>query len=624
MALCANHHPLHPQAPNDRPQAQTRHSRLRLPALLVFWCGLVGAPACGDDTPPPGADAGVPDTRLRILDTGDDLGLSYNERMTLRVRYENDLGEVLAGEPVEFSLVATGVEEDTVGSTLSLATAVTDSEGVASVDLVAGPENASFRVAVDARDAPTQFFFIEISDGGFARLRITPVHDGWRAMDGFSRIEVRLYRPSQVTCAELNIDEPPVSFSPVRSLDGFGGTVEYQNVAAGQPQIVVAWAQIGESNARSAYGCVDIGTGQLPTGTVEFAVVMSDRALRAEDAPVRTRFDLSDVVAYVRAVGADRSWRHLACPAGPGQLLLDCTLDALVADGNLDCRPEADSSLSMAIEARRGAKAADGCRPANDAGGEPALDQMVTDAVAAGGQFPIGESLATLLTARTEIAAGFILETRLSTLANNGTESALSHRLAVAEVVLTDGESSVIELFESSRPVVLQSPVASTWQGPHAVLSEHEFTLRYGQVAAQAFTELALQPAGVADRADTLGTLLADSVDDASTQGCEALSEIVCTDIGQSSQCLSAACAQGAAALDGRLTGWWRIMAADGSDFQMAGSLFAVDDDGDLAIETWSPPQAGTDPPWSANMTLLDGTVVPTSGTLDVEATVPP
>ena len=97
---------------------QTSH---RLLWALVLVLGV----ACGDDVPQ-GTDATEPNTVL-IIETppGDDLGLGHNERITLRVRYQNQGGARLSGEVVEFALVATGDGEDTAGSALSATDATT-------------------------------------------------------------------------------------------------------------------------------------------------------------------------------------------------------------------------------------------------------------------------------------------------------------------------------------------------------------------------------------------------------------------------------------------------------------------------------------------------------------------
>lgn len=554
-----------------------------------------------------------------IDDMPNELGLGYNERVTLQVRYETEEGEPLGAETVEFSLVATGVE-DTVGSTLSAASATTNEQGVATVDLVAGAENASFRVAIDAPYAATAFVIVEISDGGFAQVRITPVHIGWRPVESFTRVDVRLYRPSEVSCAQLDIDTlSSMSSTPARTLDGFGGTVEYPYVSAGQARVVVAWARVADSASRSAVGCVDIAPGQLLPGAVEFAIVMDDRQLLADRAPVRTRYDLNAVADHLRALGADRPWQVLEeCDAGLGQLLLDCTLDALVPDGQLDCQPGADSGLALAVAARRGPADVDGCRPLMDGEGAPALDALVSDAVVAGDGFPHGDALTAVLAARTDIAAGFTLESQMSissgSASGGGGTSLVRHELVAARAALTSGESVAVELLASARPVVIQDAVATAWDGPHAELAEHRFTLRYGQVAADAFAHLGLETAGVSARADSLGQLLSESISHGMFTGCQGLSQLVCTDIGQSGGCLVSACEEGAQALDQRFGDWWRMQTVDGYDLAMSGSLTGVDDDGDRLVEHWLP--GAGQPAWSATMWLADGSAVPIAAAL--------
>ena len=552
----------------------------------------------------PGADAIAPNNVLLIQEPpGDDLGLGHNEQITLQVRYQTQTGERLPDESVEFSLVATGDGEDTVGSILSAARATTDGQGLASVELVAGAQDGSFRVSVDARDAPTAYFYIAIADGGFTSLRIAPVHEGWRAVEAFTQVEVRLYRPSQLTCAELDIDELPASLSPPRTLDGFGDAVEYQNVATGQAPVVVAWSQAHDSEVRSAFGCVEIAAGQLPTGLVELDVVVADRSVMANRAPVRSTFDLAAVDAHLDVVGANRPWQILGCPLGPGHLLLDCAVDAEVGDGALDCRPTGDSGLSQAIEERRGVLQPDGCRADQDAQGQPSLEQLLTDAVAAGGSFPVAAGLDELLAIRRDIAGTLVLDTQLTILS----EGSVEHGLATLSVTTRTGAQFALDLGATSRPVLVQRPVSASRQGAGITLADHGFTLRYGAFGAQAFAELALTPLGLAGQADALGSALAASAQ-ATSAGCTAVSELVCAEIGQNDQCLRPSCEQGVLALDGLMSEWWRAMAADGLDFRLAGTLVVRDDDGDLQLESLEVAPEGQGVPWAATLTLTDGT----------------
>lgn len=576
--------------------------------VLVWMLGIVVG--CGDEIPP-ATDAGEPNKRLVILTPpGDDPGLSYNERVTLQVRYENDLAESVSGEPVEFSLTADGPGEDTAGSTLSASSAIANADGVARVDLVAGAQDATFRVSVEARDAPTQYFYVEISDGGFARLRITPVHEGWRSLSSFGEVQVRLYRQSQVRCADLNIDELPLSLSPPRSLDEFGGTLEFQSVGAGRAQTVVAWAQAFGAQARVSMGCVELGAEQLPPGLIEFQLVVSDRPLLADDAPVFTSFDLSPIVEQLAQMNAFRPWRVLVCDAGPGQLLLDCAIDALVDDGDVDCVIAGASDLADRIAARRGQLDESGCRALEDEQGGASLDAEVSVLIAQGEYFPVEDALEVVLGIRDDIDRGFALDSRLTTLGDHVFE----HRLHALRAVTGSGEMFDLELAATDRPVLVQRPLTASWRAPVFTLTTHAFTARYGAFKRRAFTALALAPLGLEKRATSLGSALAASVVADPLSGCAALSEHVCSGALESADCLLAACEQGALALDAALTAWWRAFDIDGFDLSIAGSLRARDDDGDRVIEAVE--QAADGEPWTATITTVSGDVVALPGRL--------
>jgi hypothetical protein len=594
--------------------------------LFFSWFLVVitlGTPGCGDDvTTDP--DAGDVNARLDILDPpGDAIGLTHGGRVTLRVRYARERGEVIAGAPVRFAMIATGTGESPAGSVLSADTAQTDSLGVARVDLVAGAQDTSFRVSVDARDAPTQYFYVTVAEGGFAKLYITPVHQGWRATEAFSRIEVRLYRAQILHCADLDVEAPPDSLSPPRSLSGFGGTVNYLNVTAGQPHTLVAWAHIGvgpdpgmESPVPVSAGCVDLGASELPASRVNIELPLRDRALVLDRTPARSSFDLAPVAEAVDAAGLVRPWHILSCEAGPGQLLLDCALDALAPDAALDCVATGTSALVEAVNAHRGAADASGCRPAALADTSASLDAELTLAVQAGAGFPVAAELAAMLADRAAIMASFELDSDM-TLFDNRTagETALSHRLTTLRA-LAPGGVYELSLGATSRPVIEQSPVPATLDGNALALGEHGFTLRHGDFARRAFAAIALAPRGLDDAQDSLGTALAQSVNGPGQTGCAGLSELVCVKIGQTASCLAAACTQGATALDGHLSGWWRALLAPGIDFALSGTALIHDPDGDLQADSVGRDAQGQSTgAWSATLWLSDGTAIAIDGT---------
>ncbi|MCG8416807.1 MAG: hypothetical protein MJE77_02545 [Proteobacteria bacterium] len=605
-------------------------TRSNLLFLLAFPFAIGALGGCGSNGDP--GFNGFPDgARLVVLDPpGDALGMTYNDRITLRVRYEKESGQTISGSLVEFALVATSEPEDTAGSTLSNNQASTNSLGVAQVDLVVGAQEATFRVSVDAQDAPTAYFHINVSEGGFTRLYITPVHDGWRAEDSFSTIQVRLYRRSRIVplpsaarsgaadvygCASLDVDDLPDSLAPPRSLDSFGGTVDYLNVNAGQPHAIVAWTEIAESATPIPVGagCVDLGGTQLPNSRVHLDLVVSDRDLVLDGVAIVSQFDLEPVSAVIEQGGADRPWRVLACPAGPGQLLLDCALDAAAPDGALDCVVTGSSALVDAVSTHRGAPDGASCRPEILPPSAQSLDRMLTDAVAAGAGFPVGDQLLAALAMRSAIADSFTLGSEVSALSSR----AARHRL-IAIAVGTASQQYTLDLSATSRPVVDARPVGVDLFGDRVTVGTHAFTLRYGSVARDGFTELALVPAGLGSEAETLGTALARSVrDDSSGQtGCAGFSAITCAAISQPDSCLLTACQSGSTALDGLMTDWWRMLDGPGLDFALASdAVVASDPDGDLLIdEVGAGADSETPGTWSATMTLANGEEVAITG----------
>lgn len=554
-------------------------------AIAAFGLGslLVTAGCGGDDDAQ--ADAGPPrSARLVILTPpGDIVGLSFNASTTLRVLYETDAGEPIADERVGFAILATGAGEDPGGSTLSETQATSDAQGIARIDLKAGAERTHFRVEVSATDAPSTRFYVAVSQTGFARLIVTPVHEGWRAADSFERIELRLYRTAELRCADMRIDDLPSPVFPPRSLAEFGGAATYQSVTSGESYAIVAWTQIAGSATRMSAGCMELGQGQVPPGDITLTLVVRDRSLVLPSSVTLTSsIDLGPIAAAISSGGGDRAWRTLACPTGPGQLLLDCTLDALAPDAVLDCEVDSEAPIVAQVETQRGTADADGCRPAL-IGSDPSLDQQLLDGVAAGATWPLGADLDALLHAREDTLDSFELESELTI---EGPTSA-RHRLTTARLEV-GGEPFEMDLLSSSRPVLQQSQVPIDIVGtPLLDIGEHGFTLRYGSIAQAAFETVGLAPRALADRAHDLGTALVDSVTGGGVgeAGCPSVSAIICGAIGSPLGCAEEACATAAAHLDEAFVAWSQRINGVGIDFTVSGQATLYDDDNDLYVD---------------------------------------
>lgn len=560
------------------------------------------AAACGDDAAI-GPDAGgPPTTRLVIQDPpGDEIGVPPATRVTLRVRHESELGEPIAGTQVGFVLQP-GTGGSTGGATLSAAAAETDALGIAQLDLALGAERSMFRVTASAANAPSVSFYVNVSPGGFANLVITPVHEGPRASGLYDQVEVRMYRADELHCGALDIDAPPASQFPPRSLPGFGGSVTYSSINAGEPHTLVAWAIPAGGTLATAVGCIDLGGSQLLATDVLLDVPVTDRPMSLPAAlPLASSIDLNALATAIEVTGIDRPWRRLACPAGPGQLLLDCALDAYASDGVLDCVVEGEAALLDATAALRGEPGADGCRPAQ-AGAEPSLDARLEAAIAAGGTFPTGAALADLLEARSEALTAVELGSEL--IASGGSRN---HRLVSAAIDIA-GTSWEAPLLASDRPIVSAPVVPDLGGGAVVALAEHGFTLDYGLIARDALTEVALVPAGLDPQA--LGTALAESTTQGNLDGCAAMSALVCTEAGFPTSCLQASCAAAAVALDQRFPAWWQALDGAGLDLVLAGSVGVDDTDFDLVVDTVT---AGS---WTATFTMADDSAVQAPGTV--------
>ncbi len=579
-------------------------------AWLVSAALAAASAACTDGGGDIGVvpDAGTGDKRsLTILDPpGEEIGLSYSSRITLYVRYQREGGGVIRGEEVRFALEANRPGESTSGATLSATTALTDSAGAASVELFSGAQDARFRLSVDARNASTVYFFVSVAQGGFAAVNVEPTHAGWRTAEELARVEVRLYASAFVSCDTLDIDAPPNSAYPARGLDGFGAAVSFQNVTARQPHTVVAWAQTAGSATPVAVGCLPLDGAQLPPSRVRTTLLVRDRdPILPAALPVFTTLDLAPVAAAIEAAGATAAWDVLACPAGPGQLLLDCALDAAAPDDALDCVVGSRDDLVDAVAAQRGPVDASGCRGAT-LEGAPSLDARLTEAVAE--DWPTGAALDSLVVARARVAAALVVNSVLMPLG----PGAVAHHLTTARV-LAGEEPFALDLAASSRPVIAAMPVGTALDGNLLTVAPHGFTLRYAAIATSAFAALGLGPAGVTTDARALGQALVAAVRDATgdATGCAALSRLVCAAIGEGASCLAAACEDAIPAMDTALAAW--IDAVDGSasglDFELAGTAVLLDSDGDLVVDGLGVAERAAEP-WHGHLTLGNGQVI--------------
>ncbi len=594
---------------SDSAVSRDRSGFARTALAVATSLGVVLGACGGTSGALPDAGVDLVNAQLTILDPpGDILGLGRGTSVTLRVRYETEELAPIASADLEFQLVGTN-EGGTGGATLSGSSATTDATGVARMSLLAGADDASFSIRVTAPNAQPVTFVANVSSGGFADVLITPVHSGWRDSSSFDRVEVRLYRASDVRCDTLNVDAPPESLFPPRSMASFDGVAEFRNVRAEAAYTVVAWGIGGASAKNLAAGCVDIAPTQLPASPAKLFISVADReAAASAGAILESAFDVSVLVTALEQAGLERWWTVLACPAGPGQLVLDCALDALGDDGVLDCVVGASNATIAAIEARRGA-VVDGCRPAVMPDSSATADALLTDAIDTS-SFPTGTGLEALLTGRSNTLDLLTTRSELRFAAGN-----VSHRLVSASFDIS-GTTYTIPLGPTARPILVARNVPATMSlSDGLVLGEHGFTLRFGSLAMAAFRDVSLASAGLDASAHTLGTAMVDSVTEGGMTGCGAVSKVVCSAAGLGTGCLATACETATPTIDAGLDAWWRHLDGPALDFGLSGAGALLDAEDDLVIDGIGVDLAGTRTGlWSAEIGLANSESVITNG----------
>jgi hypothetical protein len=542
------------------------------------------AAGCGDnDAASPDAEPGLP-PRLEVVPAGgNQRGLAPAATTELRVRYRAPGAGAIAGAPVTFTLVP-GTRGSAGGATLSASLVETSVSGDAAVTLTAGPERADFRVNADAAQARATFF-VNVSAGGFATVRVVDEYRGRRGDAELGALELRAYRlPCTLVSPALDPDDAPLVLAP-RTVPP--DEAAWSEIPAGESYTLLAWRTHAISGRPIAVGCTELAPAQVLAADSTVHLAITDEPLALGGLLAQSELDLAELAAALRAAGADRPWQILDCARGGGQLVLDWIVDALAGDGALDgvvSGPLAGDAA--AISAQRGTAGGDGCRAATRGGG-PSLDAAL-DAILIGPGFPAGGARDALVAQRASVWSDATIGSRL----DPAGPGLVQHRLESARFGAT-----TVDLAASARPVL--AATAAWTPGPAgAALARHAFTARLGAAAGAAFAAAGLEPLGLDP--GRLGAALVATASAGGRTGCTAISALVCASAGLGDGCAAAACAAASAGLDGGLAEWWQRADGAGLDLAVSGTLVAADADGDLAID----PGAGA---WTVELVLASG-----------------
>jgi hypothetical protein len=496
-------------------------------------------------------------------------------------------GMPVAGERLDFAAVDNPEtpESELFGATLSASSGLTDAAGMASVTITGGLETLFKLRARNARAAvPAEVTVIvrEGDDGNIAVVAVPAV--GSNAAMTVSAVDLLLF--DKMSCSMLSPIAPPSTVYLKQTVPpGAPGTFGVSNMGT--------WAVLGQGRDGDgqlrASGCVDVPGSTVVVGkTVNVYLPLSE----VEPIP-RGTFVLSSSFSLAkrelpRRVAAP--WQDLGdCPLDPGQLWLDCAVDALGSPPGdaLDCVPAAsgEGDLANLITARRGnLSTGSACRAVAAATGAQGLDAKVAALFPSPAQAPIS-SIDTLGTA---IAAMFDDVKLGSTLALEPTASVeifqATHTLRSASFQV-GAQATTVDIVALGTPNSQARFVPVSTKDGLLSVGSHGMGMRLGTLAHTAFAKVSLTghgfPSATSAYLDVAFGLATTGTGAARKAGCDALDVVVCTDVGRPVGCLGAACVAGQAALAARLDAAFTLADGDGADLQLSGSAAMTDDNGD-------------------------------------------
>lgn len=500
-------------------------------------------------------------------------------------------GVPAVGERLDFAVIDDPQTpgNDLAGATLGASSALTDDTGGAMV-IVTGGLSTRFRLSARNLRAGVAEVWVTVSGGdeetGTVAVIATAL-PGSAIASLLSTVDVMLL--DAMSCTELSATAPPKPARGIKTVTpGMAAEILVSNLTSNAAVIAQGRDAAGKMRAT---GCIDVpGSTVVPGNTVRVYVPL------AELVPVpRGTFVLSSRFSLAKRDIATRlaaPWKDLSdCPLDPGQLWLDCAIDALgsPAGDPLDCVPAAtgEGDLANLIMARRGiAVAGSTCRAGTisaGAGGQ-GLDARVAALFPSPAQPPaqglvaLGTQLASILDDVT-LGSTLLLDPTATPGLFQATHTLRSAAFQVGALPATvDVVAQGIAAAQARLiPVGIAANVLS--------IDAHNLGLRLGSLAHAAFSQVALVgqgwPAATGAYLNLLFALAASGTGSARKTGCDALDALVCADVGRASGCLRAACVAGQVALAKRLDAGFALLDGDGADLQLSGSADMMDDNAD-------------------------------------------
>ncbi|MES1172583.1 MAG: hypothetical protein ABUL77_05055 [Bacteroidota bacterium] len=546
---------------------------------LVAWA--LGLGGCGGDDIP----AAKPPEPLLLRPRDAEVLLMPGKASQVAFLLTTKGGVPVGGERLDFSAIddPETPTSEVAGATLSAPSSVTDADGVGAVTITGGLPTL-FRLAAKQSRANVAEALIIVtrSAGGTIAVVASPV-TGSHAAGVIATVDVLMF--DLAFCRSLSAIQPPQPTREKRTV-ALGDAAEF-DVAGMQPTAIIGQARDTGGRLR-AVGCIDVpGDAVVAGSTVRAYLPLLDfDPVPRGTFVVSSRFSLAKRELLRRMA---LPWQDLGdCPLDPGQIWLDCAIDALgsPAGDSLDCMPSVnEGDLANLIVARRGsATAGSSCRAATLVGGAQSLDAKVAALFPSPAQAPAAD-IGTLGTIIGTMLDDFTITSTLAMepSAVPGMFQA-THTLRSATLQLGP-QAANVDLVALGLPNSQVRFVPITTDGDVLSVGAHGLGLRLGTLSHAAFAKVALVgrglPAATAGYLDVLYALATSGTGAARKGGCDALDGLVCGEVGRAAGCLLAACAAGQAALASRLDAAFALADGDGDDLQLSGSALMTDDNAD-------------------------------------------
>ncbi|HZS35270.1 MAG TPA: hypothetical protein VFF06_00510 [Polyangia bacterium] len=458
-------------------------------------------------------DGGAP----RALDqvSPGSVGLAYQKTALLQVRYRSSDGDGHgAPQPIAGAEVRFGIFDDPEGSTLSRDRAVTDGDGVASVQLTAGAAEASFSVVATADNAPAATFHISVSNQAFVELDAALATAATVAT-----FEAVLY--DDRSCAQL----PPEASAPMGlymlstpATPPTGKSTSFTATLAFTNLLSVSYAVLGRGLDAGghlvAQRCADVSSALVPPGSTSTVQLPLDAVLPS---PVG-KYALTTVLG-AQSPAVTAPWHALtSCPLAPAQQVLDATQAGL------------SSSLAAAVAGARGAVDGAGCRP-QTAGAGASLDAQLQPLLTAAGS--PGARLPAIVADLDGIVGAATLDSKLTlTQAGAGLLTG-EHALAQLTLGTPSGAMMTYDLVAAGLPVIDARDVVVVDDPTYVTIGPHGFTLGLPVLWGRALGDLALAPRNVTPPSSRglWGAVVGAAARSGKT-GCAAVEDLICTATG--------------------------------------------------------------------------------------------